>query len=472
MAHKIVPLIPKHTVYVEPFAGGSAILFAKPWPDVTNGDHYREVINDLDGELVNFYRQLRDNGPELCRQLQLTPYSEEEYRIAKNFDCDDLERARRYYINSQQSFGNVFGRGWGRGLFGRNLSVTWLNKITRLPEYLDRMMPIAISNVDAIKCIQQCDSPQSFFYVDPPYPGTDQNYKHKYSIEQFSQLVDTLDSIDGSFILSCYNVKVSIPANWEKFEFSSIMSAANGKNRKSKKRTEVVYRKVSKVPVRKELQKLYDAGKFACFEQKGKIMAEIRVTVDPTDTNALRAASDLLLKIAGEPVKEVIVNKPPAMGATNEVIIDPPPPPDPVAADWPRPVNGVMVDSAGLPWDARIHNGNKKCTARAGTWMYRRGGDKDAIPGVEAELRAAMATPVTPAAAPVATEPPPPPPEPVAVAPMSFPEFIQYAGTFDDKYRTQEGLNELCTKVGLPSIGLLASQPHKIPELIIWLNTQ
>lgn len=61
MAKNIIPLIPQHTVYVEPFCGGATILFKKPWPNVTNTHHYREVINDLDNNLIYFFKTLRDN---------------------------------------------------------------------------------------------------------------------------------------------------------------------------------------------------------------------------------------------------------------------------------------------------------------------------------------------------------------------------------------------------------------------------
>lgn len=278
MASKIVPLIPKHTVYCEPFVGGAAILFAKPWPDVSNTDHYREVINDLDGDLINFFQQLRDNGEELCRQLGLTPYSEEEYRISKDFsNCDDMERARRYYVNIQQSFSNKLNSGWGRGKYSRNLSATWINKISCLPGYIDRMLPITISNINALKFIKDWDSPQTFFYCDPPYPSTDQGHYDGYTVEDFEALIDTLSNIDGSFMLSCYEVDgVAIPDDWEQFSFSAAMSASFGKTL-HKKRIETVYRKISTVPVRPELQKLYDSGAFDCFTGR-KLVKRVRIT--------------------------------------------------------------------------------------------------------------------------------------------------------------------------------------------------
>lgn len=277
MAHNIVPLIPRHTVYVEPFAGGAAVLFAKPWPDVTNTDHYREVINDIDGRLINFYRQLRDNGAELIRRLELTLYSEEEHRIAKQLDCDDdIEAARRYVVNANQSFGSRLNSGWGRNVYGRNSAATWVSRVARLPEYLERMHGVHIACDDALKVIRQWDSPQTFFYCDPPYPGTNQGHYKGYTVDNFRQLVETLDGCQGGFIMSNYQQDgVKIPDDWERFEFSAHASSRGrvGYDRSKKmdeagqnrERTEVVWRRLARVEPREEIRKLYASGAFDCF---------------------------------------------------------------------------------------------------------------------------------------------------------------------------------------------------------------
>jgi DNA adenine methylase len=276
MSSKIVPLIPRHTVYVEPFCGGAAILFAKPWPKVSNAVHYREVINDHDKRLINFYQQLRDNGQSLVDALQLTLYSEHEYQIAKELDCEDkLEAARRYYLNVQQSFANKLNGGWGRAVYGPNEGATWANKIAELPQYLDRMQGVHIACNDALKIIKQWDSPQTFFYCDPPYPGTNCKSYKGYTLEDFQALVNTLDACQGSFILSNYDQPIEMPQDWERFEFEAYASSRgrggydrskkadeSGQNRK---RTEIVWRRFNKVPVREEIQKLYDSGAFDCF---------------------------------------------------------------------------------------------------------------------------------------------------------------------------------------------------------------
>ena len=279
MASKIVPLIPQHTVYVEPFAGGAAVFFAKPWPKVTSNNHYREVLNDKDQRIINFYQQLRDNGQALCDKLQLTQYSEAEHKLAKDLDCEDkLEAARRYYTNSQQSFANKVNAGWGRSVYGQNSAATWANKVNQLPEYIDRMASVHIACDDALKVIKQWDSPQTFFYCDPPYPGTDCGHYCGYTIADFQALVDTLKDAQGSFILSNYDQpQVMIPDDWERFEFEATASSRGrvgydrskkmDESEQNRKRTEVVWRRFNRVPVREEIQKLYDSGAYDCFAQ-------------------------------------------------------------------------------------------------------------------------------------------------------------------------------------------------------------
>ena len=271
MVSKLIPLIPKHTVYAEPFGGSGGLLFAKPWPKVTNTHHYREIWNDKNELVYNFFHQLRINGEKLCEQIALTPHSESEHKIAKNFDCDDLEKARRFFVNINQSFSNTLNAGWRRGVFGCNLGMDWSNKINLKP-YLERIMPITFSCTDATKFIDQFDSPQTFFYVDPPYPGAHQGHYAGYSQEDFDQLVDKLKNIEGSFLLSCYGDK-RCDQMFERFNFDAVCSSKMvnydrtkkiDQSDQNRKRVEVVYRKFS-IETRDEIKKLYASGAFDCF---------------------------------------------------------------------------------------------------------------------------------------------------------------------------------------------------------------
>lgn len=278
-AHNIVPLIPKHTVYVEPFAGGAAVFFAKPWPNTESSDHYREVLNDKDEQLINFYRVLQapEKREALIERLSVTLYSEAEHAKAKDLKSgDDVCRAWAYYVNISMSFSNELHGGWRRGVFGNNLADTWAARIARLPEYLKRMSSVHIACDDALKIIKQWDSPQTFFYCDPPYPGAHQGHYGGYTVEDFQALVSTLNECQGSFILSNYEqTDAQIPSDWERFEFSATASSRGraGYDRSKKadesdqnrQRTEIVWRRFNRVKVRPEIQELFRSGAFNCF---------------------------------------------------------------------------------------------------------------------------------------------------------------------------------------------------------------
>jgi DNA adenine methylase len=174
-----------------------------------------------------------------------------------------------------QSFAGKIDAGWGRSVFSQNRAASNFNKVAQLPEYLDRMGAVHFSNQDALKVIRQWDSPQTFFYCDPPYPGANQGHYEGYTIEDFANLVKTLDNCQGSFILSNYE-QPGVPIDWERFEFSAHCSVTRkgkvGVDRSKKaeslegrKRIEIAWRRFNRVAVRPEIKKLYETGKYDCF---------------------------------------------------------------------------------------------------------------------------------------------------------------------------------------------------------------
>lgn len=284
MSSKIVPLLPKHTVYVEPFAGSVAVMFAKPRPKVSS-NQYREVLNDTNGDVVNFFRQLRDYPDDLVRVCSLTPYSREEHTLAKNRSdtLDDLERARRFFISISMSFSKNLDSTWSTGVLGQNMPTTVVSSCARLHTCADRLLSVYIEKDDALSIIKRWDSPQTLFYCDPPYPQSNQGHYSGYTTEAFQALVSVLDAAEGSFLLSNYD-QLGIPDHWERFDFSSYCSSSSkgktGEGRsknvrrtmavEDKKRTEVVWRVIRGQNVRPEIQKLYDQGRFDCFQGSAK----------------------------------------------------------------------------------------------------------------------------------------------------------------------------------------------------------
>ena len=247
MASRIVKLLPKHSCYVEPFAGGLAVMFAKGIPDyirTSNNSNYREVVNDSNQELIELWRGLQ-NDPALIHRLQYTPYSKAEYDKAK---AETSAWAK--YVNLCQSFAKQEGVGWGRSKLTDirpdmlNSPATWANRLQSLPEVAERLRCVYLECGDAIKTITTWDSPFTCFYCDPPYPGTDQGHYKGYTVADFQRLVDTLDQCQGSFVLSNFDQpEANIPAHWERIEIARTSSAARNANKANGKRTEILWRR-------------------------------------------------------------------------------------------------------------------------------------------------------------------------------------------------------------------------------------
>lgn len=169
LAPWIVSLMPDHRTYVETHAGSAAVLFARRPAPV-------EVINDIDGNVVAFFRMLRDRCKELSEALALTPYARAEY-LAADLDesgLDDLERARRYFVRATQGF-NAAGTGrwagWSNGI--RNGSTcdahTVAHTVDQLHVFAERLRRVVIEQRPAVEMVAAYDAPDALMFVDPPY---------------------------------------------------------------------------------------------------------------------------------------------------------------------------------------------------------------------------------------------------------------------------------------------------------------
>ena len=227
MVSTLLPLIPKHRTYVEVFGGAGALLFAKPRSAV-------EVYNDIDSGLVNLYRVLRD--PESFQQLYkkavLTPYSREEFyamRETWNQTEDPVERAYRFYVVARMSFSGIFGRPWTLAVAQSSRGISsvvrkYLSALERLPKIHQRLSVVQIEHLDFRRIFQLYDSPETFFYLDPPYvleTRHSEEYTHEMSLEDHRELVDILLKIQGRALLSGYQHEVYGPleeAGWARVD--------------------------------------------------------------------------------------------------------------------------------------------------------------------------------------------------------------------------------------------------------------
>jgi DNA adenine methylase len=213
----LLPLLPQATHYCEPFAGSAAVLLNREPSPV-------ETYNDIDGEVVNFFRVLRDQQEDLIRAIGLTPFSREELRIAVEEPIDDLselERARRFFVRARQvrtGLAQTASAGrWAHCKLTSRAGMAgavsrWLGSVEGLSEIVQRLLRVQIENATAIEVIQRYDSEETLFYCDPPYPHDSRGDIHAYGYEMTDndhrELAEVLTNIKGKVALSGYRCKL------------------------------------------------------------------------------------------------------------------------------------------------------------------------------------------------------------------------------------------------------------------------
>lgn len=250
-ADKIVPLLPPHCHYVEPFAGSLAVLLAKPRSRM-------ETVNDLDKNLMTFWRVLRERPEDLALAMALTPHSRAEhldaYRL-DDLDGDDVERARRVWVLLSQGRGGSMRRtGWR---FYRNPGAStyampdYLEAyVRRVPPCADRIAGVSLECRDALDVIADYGQhPDVLLYVDPPYLGTTRsaNYAHEMLTEdEHRALAAALTGCRASVVLSGYSSPLydgDLYADWHRVEFAAWTGNGirDGRTKVDGERTEVLW---------------------------------------------------------------------------------------------------------------------------------------------------------------------------------------------------------------------------------------
>jgi len=225
----LLPLLPASRRYCEPFGGSAAVLLNREPAPV-------ETYNDIDGELVNFFKVLRDNADELLRLLALTPFSREEFHAAIYETPDgltDVERARRFYVRARQArTGLAQTATLGRWANCKNTSRAgkagvvsrWLNGIEGLVEIAERLLRVQIENRPALECIRLYDDTETFFYCDPPYVhetrGDSKAYTFEMNEEEHVAFANVLKTIKGKAAVSGYRCGLmdTLFTGWRRFD--------------------------------------------------------------------------------------------------------------------------------------------------------------------------------------------------------------------------------------------------------------
>ncbi|SOD42343.1 DNA adenine methylase [Nitrosovibrio sp. Nv4] len=201
LANKIMPLFPAHECYVEPFAGAAALYFRKAPAQV-------EVLNDINGELVNLYRVVKHHMEELAKQFKWALTSRQIFKwlqATPEETLTDIQRAAKFYYLQKLAFG---GRVEGQTFGTATTSPPRLN-LLRLEEDLSqahlRLARTYIEHLDWQECISKYDRPHTLFYLDPPYWGTE-GYGVGFGLEQYDEMAKLAKTIKGNMIISVNDI--------------------------------------------------------------------------------------------------------------------------------------------------------------------------------------------------------------------------------------------------------------------------
>jgi DNA adenine methylase len=255
----ILPNIPEHRHYIEPFCG-TAIVYLHKRPARIN------TLNDIDGNIVNFFRVLqdRDKTRELLRRLRYTPWAKAEYKkacllLSSNREIDEITRAWAFYIAQNMSMKKSYysdsqGKNFGYTFHDRKVSAMYggiVNKIRRLVENAQKLRQCQITNDDGVEVMQRFDHEEAFMFVDPPYLSTTVRSKNKIYITEYNdelhyRLIDFVRNAKSKIMLAAYPNELYeqlLDYGWVRIDKTKYVCAGNytSKRKKQSKRIESLY---------------------------------------------------------------------------------------------------------------------------------------------------------------------------------------------------------------------------------------
>ena len=245
MAPWVIEHFPVHGFYIEPFAGAASVLMRKPVSKV-------EVLNDVNGRLVSFFRVLRNRAQAemVAELLRLTPCAEEEYRICRERSEDPIEDARRLLVVGRQAHGST-GAAGGKVSGWRRASIRpcgplrendWGGIWREVLSWADRLRDVYLENCESSTIIDRWDCKEALFYVDPPYPHSTRSarpdgYEFEMTDDDHRSLAAQLKCVAGAVVLSGYPCPLydtELYPDWYRVERGALAD-------KGKKRIEVLW---------------------------------------------------------------------------------------------------------------------------------------------------------------------------------------------------------------------------------------
>jgi len=201
LAKRILPVFPTHECYVEPFAGGAALFFLKQPSEV-------EVLNDVNGELVNLYRIVKHHLEELVRQFKWGLISRQLFEWLKatpEETLTDIQRAARFFYLQKMAFGGKVAN----QTFGTATTSPPRLNLLRIEEELSaahlRLSRTYIEHLPWDECVARYDRPHTLFYLDPPYWGTE-GYGVEFGLEHYARMADLARTIKGRMVISVNDI--------------------------------------------------------------------------------------------------------------------------------------------------------------------------------------------------------------------------------------------------------------------------
>lgn len=209
------------------FCGAASITLRKPRSK-------NEIINDISGEVINFFEVLRDRNLELKVLLQKTPYGRDEYDRCREPSEDSLEQARRSVVKSWFGIGDSLDNKTGFRVSlsqGGSTTAPWLTYVDYLHLYAERLRGVIIENLDYREVIKRYDKPDTLFYFDPPYVESTRTKKHAYKFDwndaDHLELIELLPKINGRFVLSGYASDLYAGLGFERHSFMAHTQSIN-----------------------------------------------------------------------------------------------------------------------------------------------------------------------------------------------------------------------------------------------------
>ncbi len=237
----IIPLIPKHDIYCEPFMGGGAVFICKP-------KSKSEIVNDLDGMISIFYRVLQNDFEALRKRINETLYDRTIHKYAwfiKKYAhlYTDIDIAWAFFTLSSLGFSGTLDS-FGCYTLGNKAQTHQNRKELFSIGLKKRFEGVQIENTDALDLIKRRDTAKTFFYLDPPYINTAQPYSENYTTEMYKQLLELLSNLKGQFLLSSFPTDILdeyIQKNgWHSIEIEQTKSASRNADGTRKRKTEVL----------------------------------------------------------------------------------------------------------------------------------------------------------------------------------------------------------------------------------------